>query len=141
MSRPSALRIIRASAAYDVVATSAFALPWTAPLALASLADVHDALGLSGALPQPHDVFTVLFANLLGSIVLVWSVLRLRRPSLTMGAADTAARVLFSTWMVAALLSGASSVVWAFLVPELTWAVVQGYAVVRARGGRSLGTC
>ena len=132
MSLPTAIRVIRASAAYDVVATAAFALPWTAPFALDSLRGVHETLGLSGALPQPHDVFTILFANLLGSIVLVWSVLRLARPSLMLGAADTVARVLFSTWMAAALFSGATTAVLAFLVPEVTWGIVQGAAVLRA---------
>ena len=141
MSRATALRIIRASAAYDVVATAAFALPWTAPLALGSLVGVHEALGLSGSLPLPDDPFTILFANLLGSIVLVWSVLRLWRPSLRLGAADTVARVLFSTWMATAVLAGATSAVLVFLVPEVSWGIVQGVAVLRARGRRSLATC
>jgi hypothetical protein len=136
MSTLTVLGVIRASAAYDVVATAAFALPWTAPFALDSLIDVHESLGLSGALPQPHDVFTVLFANLLGSIVLVWSVLRLARPSLILGAADTVARVLFSTWMAAALFSGASTAVLAFLIPEVIWGIVQGAAVLRESGRR-----
>ena len=138
MSLPTALRVIRASAAYDVIATAAFALPWTAPFALDSLRGVHESLGLSGALPQPHEVFTILFANLLGSIVLVWSVLRWAKPSLTLGAADTAARALFSAWMLTAVLSGASTVVLVFLVPEVLWGIVQGTVVLRARPSRSL---
>ena len=138
MSTHTALRVIRASAAYDVVATAAFTLPWTAPLALDSLVKVHESWGLSGSLPLPDDPFTILFANLLGSIVLVWSVVRLAKPSLTLGAADTVARALFSAWMLTALLSGATTAVLVFLVPEVLWGVVQGTAVLRARPARSL---
>ena len=138
MSTIHALRVIRASAAYDVVATAAFTLPWTAPFALHSLIRVHESWGLSGSLPLPDDPFTILFANLLGSIVLVWSVLRWAKPSLTLGAADTAARALFSAWMLTAVLSGASTVVLVFLVPEVLWGIVQGTVVLRARPSRSL---
>lgn len=138
MSTPTTARVIRASAVYDLLATAAFALPWTAPHALDSLIRIHEAWGLSGTLPRPDDVFTVLIANLLGSIVLVWSALRIAQPRLLFGAADTVARVLFSAWMVAALLAGASTAVLVFLVPELLWAVVQGFVVLRASRGPSL---
>lgn len=76
-----------------------------------------------------------MFANLTGSLVVVWAVFRLLRPTRAAGTADTAARLLFSLGMVAALLRGASSLVAVMLVLELVWAVVQGVAVAAVRRG------
>lgn len=129
----AARRVVRASAAYDLVVTVAFALPWTASVVLRSLGAVHDRLGLTGAVPSPDDVYQVLFAGLMGSLVTVWAAFRLARPTLAAGAADTVARVLFSLGMTVALLGGASPLVLALLVPEVASAVVQGTVVLRAR--------
>ncbi|WGY04257.1 hypothetical protein QI633_10900 [Nocardioides sp. QY071] len=134
----SARRVVRASAVYDLIASAGFALPWTVAGTFALLDSLHRAFGLTGAVPDADATFTVLFANLTGSLVVVWSVVRIWRPTLAFGAADTVARVLFSTAMLSALGSGASPVVLAFLVPELTWAVVQGGAVALASGRRTL---
>lgn len=136
-------RIVRASAVYDLVVTAGFALPWTAALALGSMGAAHRALGLSGVVPVVDDPFTILLANLLGSIVSVWAVLRILRPEPLLGAADTVARLLFSSWFAWALAHGASPVLAGFLVPELAWGVVQGVAVARAVGWgrRRLATC
>lgn len=141
-STPAA-RVIRASAVYDLVVTAGFALPVTAALALGSMGDVHRALGLSGAVPVADDPFTMLLANLLGSIVSVWAVLRILRPEPVLGAADTVARLLFSTWFAWALTQGASPVLIGFLVPEVAWGIVQGAVVVRALGAerRTLAPC
>ena len=138
-----AARVIRASAAYDLVVTAGFALPWTASLALASMGDVHRSLGLSGAVPVADDAFTLLLANLLGSIVSVWAVLRILRPVPVLGGADTVARLLFSTWFAWALMQGASPVLIGFLVPEVAWGLVQGAVVARALGAerRTLAPC
>lgn len=136
----TALRIVRASAAYDLVVTIGFALPWLAAATFATLADVHRKLGLTGSLPDADDPFTVLFAGLMGGLVLVWSVVRVVRPSLFVGAADTAARGLFCLGMVVALAEGASTVIVGFLVPEVLWGVVQGGAVAVALRRRTLAT-
>lgn len=122
-------RVVRASAFYDLVVTAGFATPWTAALALGTVTDVHKALGLDGALPVIEDPFTMLFANLLGSIVVVWSVIRLLRPTALLGAGDTVGRLLFSAWFAWALLEGASSVLVGFLVLELSWGLMQGITV------------
>ena len=139
----TAARVIRASAAYDLVVTAGFALPCTATLALASMGDVHRSLGLSGAVPVADDAFTLLLANLLGSIVSVWAVLRILRPVPVLGAADTVARLLFSTWFAWALMQGASPVLIGFLLPEVAWGLVQGAVVARALGAerRTLAPC
>jgi hypothetical protein len=131
-----ALRVVRASAVYDLIATALFALPWTAVLVF----DVLGSLGFPGAAPT-DTVFTVLFANLMGSIVLVWAVLRILRPSLMLGVADTAARVLFSANMVAALIAGASSFLIGFLVLEVWWALVQGGVIYAAFSRPKVASC
>lgn len=129
MTNDTIRRVIRASAFYDLIVTAGFATPWTATLALGTITDIHRGLGLSGAVPMIDDPFTMLFANLLGSIVVVWSVIRLIRPEPLLGAGDTIGRLLFSAWFAWALGQGASSVLVAFLVLELGWGVLQGVAV------------
>jgi len=124
-------RVVRASAWYDLVVTAGFATPWTAALALGTVADVHRGLGLDGVLPVIEDPFTMLFANLLGSIVVVWSVIRLLRPTALLGAGDTVGRLLFSAWFAWALVEGASAVLVGFLVLEIGWGLVQGLTVWR----------
>lgn len=128
----TARRIVRLSAAYDLVVTLGFAFPFTAPLVFWALADLHDRLGLTGMVPDPDQPFTVMFAVLMGGLVTVWSVFRLLRPSLLAGAADVAGRLFFSTGMIAALAAGATPLVGVMLALELGWAVVQAVAVARA---------
>ena len=119
----SYLKIVRASAAWDLVVTAGFATPWTFALVHTALNAGGGAFGL-GAFPE-LDLMQVLYANLMGSVVLVWSLLRLMRPLEIHGLYDGIARVLFSTWMAYALTEGAPNLVWAFLIPEMMWGVVQ----------------
>src|SRR5690348_11077418 len=98
---PAYLRLVRASAWYDLLVTAAFATPWTYALAHGALSALGEALGL-GAFP-PLDPVQTLYANLMGSVVVVWSVLRLRRTIPAHGLYDASARVLFSLWMAYAL--------------------------------------
>jgi hypothetical protein len=130
----NATRIVFASALYDLVVTAPFATPWTAQHSFAMLGRAHAALGLSGALPSVSDPFALLFANLMGSIVVVWSVVRMLSPTPRLGAADTAGRALFSFWMAFALVHGASSILVGFLVLEIAWGVVQGAATLPSLG-------
>ena len=129
MTTDSVRRVVRASALYDLIVAAGFATPWTATLALGTVADLHNGLGLDGSLPVIEDPFTMLFANLLGSIVVVWSVIRLLRPTPLLGAGDTVGRLLFSAWFGWALIQGASPVLVGFLVLEVGWGLVQGWAV------------
>lgn len=143
MNLSRAMRVIRASAVYDLVVTTGFALPWTVGLVFAGIGWGHGVLGLSGAVPSTDQVFTVLFANLMGSLVVVWSVVRLLRPSLALGVADTCARFLFALGMASALAAGGSTILVGFLVAEVAWGLVQGVVVVsalRAGSGSGSGT-
>lgn len=122
-SRASYLRVVRASAWYDLVVTAGFATPWTYSLAHGLLSSAGDALGL-GALPDRDPVQT-LYANLMGSVVVVWSVLRLRRTRPAHGIYDGAARTLFSAWFAYALASGTTGLLWLFLAVEVAFGAVQ----------------
>jgi hypothetical protein len=129
----AALRTIRRSALYDLIITAPFATPWTVRWLATGLGALHDRLGLPGERPVLVGALAVLMANLMGSLVVVWSIVRLRAPSLSHGVADTAARGAFALWMAWALASGASPLLAGFLVAEVGWGVVQGLAVRRAR--------
>lgn len=122
-------RVVWASAAYDLVVTAPFATPWSFAIAFGQLGAVNQALG-----GQPLPAFTALhrlFALLMGSIVLVWSVLRLRGPTLQLGRYDAAARALFSLWMAWAWMQTGAPVLLLFLLPEAVWAAAQAWRVKR----------
>jgi hypothetical protein len=74
-----------------------------------------------------------MLANLMGSVVMAWSVFRILRPSRAALAADTAARLLFSLGMAAALIQGAWPVVLGMLILEVLWEIVQGLVVLSSR--------
>ncbi|MFM9437738.1 hypothetical protein ACFDR9_004828 [Janthinobacterium sp. CG_23.3] len=121
---PSDFRhIVRASALYDVLLTAPFATPWSFALVREQLSNVNVLLG--GAALPPFEPFHVLICCLLGSIVLVWSALRVRDPQPRLGRYDAAARLLFSTWMAWALLATGAPVLWLFLLPEFAWGLAQ----------------
>ena len=120
-------RIVRASAVYDVLATAPFATPWTFAWNWRQLSGVNGLLG--GAALPPFGVLHVLMACLLGSIVLVWSALRIAMPEIRLGRYDGAARFLFSTWMAWALFLTHLPLLWLFLVLELAWGIVQWWPI------------
>ena len=117
-------RVVRGSAWYDLIVTAAFVTPWSFTALHGLLAGLSQALDLPGELPA-FEPMHMLMANLLGSIVCVWSVLRIRDPQQVYGRYDAVGRFLFSTWLLYALLHGASSLLVIFLVFELAWGVVQ----------------
>lgn len=122
-ARPAYLRTVRASAWYDLVVTAGFATPWTCALVHDALSSSADALGW-GALPE-LDPWQTLYANLMGSVVIVWAALRIVRPLPVHGLFDGAARTLFSAWMAYALADGVSRILWLFLTVEVAWGIVQ----------------
>jgi hypothetical protein len=125
------LRIVWFSALYDLVVTAPFATPWSFELNRVQLSALNQALG-GMALPAFGPVQT-LFALLMGSIVLVWSVLRLRGPTVQFGRYDGVGRLLFSLWMAWAWAQGGLPVLALFLLPEIAWAVVQLWPVRERR--------
>lgn len=117
-------QLVRASALYDLFVTAPFATPWTFAHLYAALGTLGAALGTGGDLPAFTPMHT-LFANLMGSIVLVWSVLRIRAPRVEFGIADGVGRVLFASWQAYALVHGATRLLAPFLVVELAFGVAQ----------------
>jgi len=138
MNTSNIRKLVRASATYDLLVTAPFATPWTFAIAHGNLSALNEALG--GPPLPAFGTIHILFACLLGSIVLVWSWLRLRDPQPQFATYDGAGRFLFSTWFAWALSGGGLPLVWLFIVPELAWGVAQWYAappLFRGGGSRS----
>ena len=117
------LRVVRASAVYDLVVTAGFATPWTYALVHDALFSLGRAWGL-GVLPA-LDPMQVLYANLMGSVIVVWAALRILGPLPVHGLFDGIARALFAAWQAYALAHGAPQFLWLFLVVEVAFGVVQ----------------
>ncbi|MGW4931314.1 hypothetical protein ACWEOH_19435 [Agromyces sp. NPDC004153] len=129
-NRPAPVRFGRAGALYDLVVTVAFATPWTATAMLDLQRRIHTALGLGGAPLPEFGPVELMFLSMMGTVVTMWAIARLRHPIMDLIAIDTVGRVAFSAWMVVALASGASALLALFLVLELAWAVLQGAGLV-----------
>ena len=126
-------KLVRISGIYDLIVTFPFALPGLVSLQLATMVKMQDGLGLSGQFPvfEPAHLF---FLNLLGSIVTVWSLLRIVKPEPLFGLADGIARVAFSSLMIYYLVAwNIPQVVVMFLVPEILFGFAQlgGYWLLR----------
>ena len=117
-------RLVQSSAWYDLIVTAAFVKPWSFAALHGLLTGVSQALSLPGELP-PFEPAHMLMANLLGSVVCVWAVLRIRDPQPVYGRYDAVARFLFATWQAYSLAQGASSLLVIFLVFELAWGIAQ----------------
>jgi hypothetical protein len=123
MKLPTYLKIVRASAWYDLLLTAPLATPWTFAPMHAGLSAVNEWLG--GAALPPFSPFHLLFACLMGSVVLTWSVLRLRRTEALLGRYDGVTRFLFALWMGWTLAATGAPLLWLFVLPEFAWGVVQ----------------
>ena len=126
-------RVVRASAIYDVLMIVPFTTPWTFLLMREHLNTLNLALG--GAPLPVFGPFHLLISSLLGSVVMVWSVLRMLDPQPRFGRYDAVARYLFSTWMAWALLVTGQPLLWLFLVPELAFGLAQSLPVRCGEGG------
>ncbi|APC16033.1 hypothetical protein BLL42_09940 [Pseudomonas frederiksbergensis] len=125
MWTPSQYRnLVRSSAWYDLIVTAAFVTPWTFTALHGLLLSLSQTLNLPGEVP-PFEPMHLLMANLMGSIVCVWSVLRIRDPQQVYGRYDAAGRFLFASWQAYALAHGVTSLLTVFLFFELAWGVAQ----------------
>lgn len=134
MLESSYRRLVRASGLYDLVATAAFATPWTFAL-------VHQLLNRISPMPT-FEPTHALFVNLMGSVIVVWSALRIWRPEPILGLFDAFARAIFFVWQLYYLLvHGITPVVWAFATVELLFGVSQTYGywlLVKSRPQRPI---
>jgi magnesium-transporting ATPase (P-type) len=126
------LRIVRTSAAYDLAVTWVFALPWTFAWVYGLLQNVASSMALPGDFP-PLNPAHMLMANLLGSVVIVWSLARWLQPSVLLGRLDALARALFAIWQIYAVTQGASGIILAFTVFEIVFGVLQLARVTKER--------
>jgi hypothetical protein len=121
-------RVVKASAIYDLIVTAPFATPWTfVPLATA-FAGMDAALGLPGSIEIPHGL-ALLMGNLMGSVVMVWSVARYRLGMPILGRYDAVARFLFAAWQIYALAGGLSWIILPILIAEIAFGVVQSLPI------------
>lgn len=127
-------KIVLGSAIYDLVVTAPFATPWSFAYAHAQLDGINRRLG--GAALPAFAPFHVLFACLLGSVVLVWALLRISDPQRRFGRFDGLARLLFSTWMSWTLAVTGAPLLWLFIVPEMAFCVAQWLPVRSPPGSR-----
>lgn len=128
MTPSSYLRIVRASAWYDLLSTAGFATPWTFAAVLACLGAVSHALGMTAGFP-PFAPEHMLMANLLGTVVTLWAILRLRAARVEYGRYDAAGRFFFAAWQLYALVHGAHPIVWGFFVMEVAFGLAQVWPV------------
>ena len=126
-------KLVRASAIYDLIVTFPLALPGLVSVQLAAMVKLQEFLGLSGQFPvfEPVHLF---FINLMGSIVTVWSVLRIVKPEPLCGFTDGIGRAVFSSLMLYYLVVWSiPQVVVLFLIPEILFGIAQlgGYWLYR----------
>jgi len=137
ITTPAYLRIVRASALYDLVTAIGFATPWTFALFLAGMDGLSALLGLPDRVPafQPAHVLMV---NLMGSLILVWAILRLRDTQVAYGRYDAVARLLYAIWQLYALAHGAHPLIWGFVVFEVVFGIAEALPVT-SPGAKSAG--
>ncbi len=75
----------------------------------------------------------MLFAGLMGSVVVVWSLARLRLNLAELGRYDAVARLLFAAWQIYAVANGATPLLLVFTVFEAGFGIAQALPVLAAR--------
>jgi hypothetical protein len=116
--------IVRASAIYDLVVTIGFVTPWTALLSLDMIFAAGRLFGLSAAAPA-FDPLHMLFVNMMGSVVVVWSLVRIINATQILGRFDALARGLFTVWQLWAVARGGPTIILAFTVLEVAFGIAQ----------------
>lgn len=123
LSETTFRRIYRIGSWYDLIVTWPLATPITLAMLWATMGGIHTQFGLA---PLPTlDTYAVLFANMAGTVVLIWTVLRIRWDDLRLARYDAVGRFAFSTWMIVALSNGGSPILYGFLAFEVTFGVLQ----------------
>ena len=117
-------KIVRASGWYDLVVAAPFATPFTFAIVWQHLQTMDKRLGLAGNLPE-IDPAHALLANLMGSVIVIWSIVRIRTPEARFGRYDGAGRVLFTIWILYGVSQGLSQVLLVFVLFEIAWGVMQ----------------
>lgn len=130
LSHSTYLRIVRIGAAYDLLVSLPYATPVTLGLMWGVLGSLQVKLGFGALLPL--DVHATLFANFFGTVVVLWSMIRLLRAETAFGRYDAVGRFAFALWMITALLHGATPLLLGFLVIEFGFGIAQALPVRKA---------
>lgn len=136
ISRETNRKIVRVSGVYDLIVTAPFATPWTLLMVHNVMVHLHTQLGMAGGLPQLTGM-GLLFGNLMGSVVVIWSLVRVLDPTRRLGHFDALARVLFAVWQVHAVMQGLSTLILLFTAFELLFFVLQVLPVKSEPHGRN----
>lgn len=118
------LTIVRAGAVYDLAVGLILISPWGFGLLSDFLEFLHHNQAFPGMFP-PRDVLHVFLANLGGTFLVVWAIVRLQLNQPVLGRYDAAIRLVFSVWMIFAILNGLSPTIAPLLLFELTFGVLQ----------------
>ena len=124
------VRLVRETAWYDLLVTWPFALPWVMAWLYPQLGELSLWLALPGRMP-PLDAMHMLLANLMGSVVVVWSLARILAPTVLLGRLDAVARGLFVSWQLYAVASGASALLLVFTVFDALFGLLQALPLTR----------
>jgi len=105
-------KFVRIFAVVDLFACIGFATPW-------SFALMQSILRMFGPLPA-FEPMNLMFIYLLGTICVMWGILRIAKPESWLGFTDALARCVFGFWMIYFLLGfGINPLVWLFASLEL----------------------
>lgn len=117
--------IIRSSGIYDIIIMIPFAIPGVVAWTMHQISNFHNSLMLSGTVPEFSSMH-LLFINIMATITIVWSVLRIVNPIPLYGIYDTVTRIFIAAIMLVYLLQyNVSEIMWLFFIVEITWAVLQ----------------
>ncbi len=130
--------IVKISAWYDLLVILPFTTPWTLEMLYGFLQQLHAYGQFSG---QMHSLNAAhyLFGNLMGSVILVWSLMRILQPGVLPGRLDAVARYLFCLWQIYAWQHGFSTVILFFTFVELSFGIAQSLPVRREASQREAG--
>lgn len=121
----SYLKLVKASAWYDILVTTVYAFPILVGLAINSFRDLHEALGAGGSFPE-FEPLHYFMLNLMGTVITIWSIVRIRYNLAFLGLYDAYGRLFFSTWMLYYLVvHNISATMYLYLIPEVLWGVAQ----------------
>ncbi|WP_159732801.1 hypothetical protein [Methylosinus sp. Ce-a6] len=106
--RVSAYRkIVIGCAVYDLVATTALAVPILVPMIVSLFESLDHALRFDTNFISP-DPTTIFLINLAGCSVVIWALVRLRMPSVRLGRFDALYRGMIVLCQIWAVLHGAT---------------------------------
>lgn len=123
----------RASAIYDLIAVTPFALPGIVAWEIAQLHETAVKLSIAGDFPafSPAHLF---FANVFGIFTIAWSVLRLRHPEPRFALYDVVLRFAFASTMLFYVFEhNVTRILLLFVAFEVLWGGLQCFAYINRR--------